>query len=35
MRLFSVPESFIFSVLFTGTEDNHHNVADYNNVQIE
>lgn len=33
--LLSVPERFIFSVLFTGTEDSYHNVADYNNVQVE
>jgi len=34
-HLLSVPESFFFSVLFTGTEDSHHNVVDYNNVQVE
>ena len=34
-HLLSVPERFIFSVLFTGTEDSYHNIADYNNVQVE
>ena len=34
-HLLSVPERFIFSVLFTGTKDRRHNVTDYNNVQVE